>query len=346
MDTDVAIIGGGLAGLALAEHLHRVGRDVQLFEARQRLGGRIDALNDGAAFDLGPSWFWPGQHRMAQLVARLGLGVFEQYAKGVGVYENVAGALMRAPGLVSMAGSLRVTGGMTALIAALARHLPADRIQTGQRVIGIGKGSVTLEQGQIRARHIVLALPPRLAAGLRFDTALPPGAVAAMTAIPTWMAGQAKVVATYDTAFWRLAGLSGDAASQRGPLGEIHDASAASGQPAALFGFVATPPGQRDNALCAAALAQLVRMFGPQAATPRQVVLRDWAADPLTATGADQTPLPGHPAYGLPRVPGNLWDGTLHLGGSETAAEFGGYLEGALCAAETVAARLLATPAR
>ena len=39
--TQVAIIGGGLAGLPAAHLLHRAGVSFQLFEARDRLGGRI-----------------------------------------------------------------------------------------------------------------------------------------------------------------------------------------------------------------------------------------------------------------------------------------------------------------
>ena len=39
------------------------------------------------------------------------------------------------------------------------------------------------------------------------------------------MAGHAKFIALYERAFWREAGCSGTAMSQRGPLTEIHDAS-------------------------------------------------------------------------------------------------------------------------
>ncbi|MEL6208453.1 MAG: FAD-dependent oxidoreductase, partial [Pseudomonadota bacterium] len=55
---DVAIIGGGLAGLAAADALERAGRDWVLFEARPRLGGRIlsqqvpDEPHGAARYDL------------------------------------------------------------------------------------------------------------------------------------------------------------------------------------------------------------------------------------------------------------------------------------------------------
>ncbi|MEQ1848630.1 MAG: NAD(P)-binding protein, partial [Nitrospira sp.] len=79
IQTSVAIVGGGLAGLYAARRLHTLGIGFQLFEARDRLGGRILSANDSGqsshdGFDLGPSWFWPGMQRgMAALVAELGL---------------------------------------------------------------------------------------------------------------------------------------------------------------------------------------------------------------------------------------------------------------------------------
>ena len=67
--TDILIVGGGLAGLSLASQLQRSGIDYHLMEARDRFGGRIMAHpHNGAVFDLGPAWFWPGQPRIERLV--------------------------------------------------------------------------------------------------------------------------------------------------------------------------------------------------------------------------------------------------------------------------------------
>lgn len=38
--TDVVVIGAGLAGLAAARELRRLGRDIIVLEARDRVGGR------------------------------------------------------------------------------------------------------------------------------------------------------------------------------------------------------------------------------------------------------------------------------------------------------------------
>ncbi|WP_235815672.1 FAD-dependent oxidoreductase [Cypionkella psychrotolerans] len=245
MKTQVAIIGGGLAGLALARRLDQTGVDFQLFEARSRFGGRIAALQTpNGAVDLGPSWFWPGQQSIATLLKALGLTDFAQYATGDQWYEDETGRVHHGLGFASMEGSLRIAGGVIRLADAFVAGLPADRLHNSARVATIDEQSgVQLANGQIcTAPHVVLALPPRIAAGLTFLPALRPDQKHSLEAIPTWMAGHAKFVAVCDTPFWRDAGLSGDATSRRGPMAEIHDASGTNGTPAALFGFLGLPP--------------------------------------------------------------------------------------------------------
>ncbi len=346
MKCDVLIIGGGLAGLALADGLSRAGVDFQLLEARSRLGGRIlNAQVEGAQFDLGPAWFWPERPRMDALVKRLGLERFEQHSTGDLVFENQNGQVQKGQGFASMQGSWRLEGGFGALIDTLAYGLPANRVHRDAVVTQLAQTADTITATcahgtGIEARKVVLATPPRIASQMHFTPDLQAQAQDAMQNVSTWMAGQAKAVAVYDTGFWRQAGLSGDASSRHGPLVEIHDASptAASGTdgPSALFGFIGVPPQHRTDksGLSAAIIAQLVRLFGPQAATPKALFVQDWAFETLTATQADHAPLYAHPTYGLPAALSDLWDGRLIFGGTEVATQFGGYLEGALEAAE------------
>ena len=199
--------------------------------------------------------------------------------------------------------------------------------------------ATTPDGAEINAGRVVLALPPRVAAhSIEFNPGLPEATHRAMSGIATWMAGQAKAVAIYDSPFWREEGLSGDAMSRFGPLGEVHDASPASGLPGALFGFIGVPPQARmDEArLKQQVQEQLGRLFGPQAATPRKLVVRDWATEAFTATTADAQPLFAHPHYGLPTAMTGVMQGRVIFAGTEVAREFGGYLEGALEAAESV----------
>lgn len=344
METSIAIVGGGLSGLALARHLHDAGCDFQLFEARDRLGGRIKThRHSGAGFDLGPSWFWPGQRRMEALVHDLGLQLFDQYAKGAVSFEDETGHVVRNSVHASMPGSLRLEGGMAKLVSALAAGLPTERLHTGCPVQSLSRdGTITTSDGRsCKADTIVVALPPRVAAGLVFEPELDHRQMRALQDIPTWMAGHAKFVAIYDRPFWRDAGLSGDAMSRHGPLAEIHDASSlATSGPAALFGFLGLPVSHRqdkDTAIIQASLAQLARIFGPEATAPVETVYLDWAFEARTASRLDHAPLSHHPAYGMPEVLRSLWDGKLHICSTEVAPEMGGYLEGALAIAETTA---------
>jgi len=359
IDTETLIVGGGLSGLAIARKLQLLNRPYLLVEARHKIGGRILTQsagrdNDTANFDLGPSWFWPGQNRIEGLIGDLGLTAFEQFSNGLLVYENEQGYIQHGAGYASMQGSLRVRGGLSVLVNALARDIPDHLISLNSRVLAVKREGETMlssvdnvggkAQKIIRSKNVVLSLPPRLAATyIDLSEAIPRANIELMAEIPTWMASHAKVVAVYERPFWREGGFSGDAMSRRGPLMEIHDASPYESGPYGLFGFVGVPPEARIDAskLRNACVQQLVRLFGPQAVEPIDLIIKDWAQDSYTAAPLDQTPLMHHPAYGLPKVLSSLCDGRLILGSTETATQFGGYLEGALEAAERCVNELL-----
>ena len=71
----VAIIGGGVAGLAAAYELEKSGVAYTLFEASPRLGGVIASeIVDGAVLELGPDSFLTEKPQAAELCRELGLG--------------------------------------------------------------------------------------------------------------------------------------------------------------------------------------------------------------------------------------------------------------------------------
>ncbi|KUJ81363.1 amine oxidase [Ruegeria profundi] len=351
MQTDVLIIGGGLSGLSLADQLNRADVDFHVVEARDRLGGRIlTKTTVKGSYDLGPAWFWHGQPRIAALIDRFGLKRFEQHYKGALSFEDEAGRVERGRGFASMQGSWRLEGGLQNLVQALAATLPEARVSLDAALVELfeedtGLKATFADGSAIHAKQVVLALPPRVVAEtVRFYPALPEPTHLAMSNVATWMAGQAKAVAIYETPFWRAEGLSGDAMSRFGPMVEIHDASPADGRSGALFGFIGVPPSARQDlgALRQQILIQLARLFGPEAAEPAQLLIKDWAFDPFAATPEDQKPLFAHPGYGMPDAMTDLMDGRVIFAGTETAQHFGGYLEGALEAAENALDRLQA----
>lgn len=350
--TPVAIVGAGLAGLLAARLLRAAKVDFILLEARDRPGGRIltvDAAGRPAddGFDLGPSWYWPRlQPAIATLVAELGLRAFGQNSDGDVIFERMSReGPQRYHGGAEEPLSFRLAGGTGALVAALTRDLPREHVRLGARVAAMaldGDGvrlTVHDADGRTASRaadHVIAALPPRLLeATVAFTPAQDPATAHRWRETPTWMAPHAKFFALYDRPFWREAGLSGTAQSMVGPMPEMHDATTASGQ-AALFGFLGIGVEQRatlgEEALTHACLDQLARLFGPDARRPHATLLKDWAADPLTAAPADRV-AGGHPVPdSAPWVTGR-WQDHLTLGGSEASPSEPGYLAGAVVAA-------------
>lgn len=335
------VVGGGIAGLWVTTQLAAAGIGVVCLEARDRVGGRLLSAGLGAAsFDLGATWCWPGEHRVQNLCATLRLGVFDAYAAGDAIHEPAGGAY-RLNGNPVGVPAYRFAGGAHGLARALADRLPATRLRLDSPVSAVstvgGSLVVTAGQEEIRARHVVLAVPPALvASSMLFDPPLPPALHRAAASTPVWMGATTKVVVHYPEPFWRGAGLAGVALSTVGPLQEVHDLSGPAGQPAALFGFAFGA-----GAVGEGALAQLVRLFGPQAAAPVGVIAQDWSAERYTSPHGvarlDDYRWFGHPLYSQ-----GAWDGRLHWASTETSIISPGHIEGALAAAERAAQAVMA----
>ena len=350
---DTVIIGGGLCGLALARSLQQQGREFALFEARDRLGGRILSVpgGNGMALDLGPTWYWPQtQPRITSLVAELGLAAFPQHDQGTVLSLPDPEKIPKQYAAKQVHESAqRVAGGMASLVQAIAAALPADALHLAHALIAVvDRGDhvelhfryeeITLF---VAARQVVLSMPPRvLEQQVRFEPPLAAATRQTLRATPTWMAAQAKVAVTYPRPFWREAGLSGNAfvSHEQAVLGEVFDACDATAEKAALGGFLALSPSLRADFRVGMPLLisnQLMQLFGSEAEHGTQHI-QDWAAEPYTCSALDRPALDSHPTYDDPALRKPYWNGKLYFCGSETASYASGYLEGALEAGERV----------
>ena len=74
MRFDVAVVGGGISGLAAAHHLHRSGLAMVLIETTSRLGGKVQTDHqDGFLIEAGPDSFVTGKRSVLDLARDLGL---------------------------------------------------------------------------------------------------------------------------------------------------------------------------------------------------------------------------------------------------------------------------------
>ena len=354
---DVAVVGAGLTGLALANSLQAQGLRLAVFEARDRVGGRIltnAPAVSGAMVDLGASWYWPDtEPRVAALVEFLALPSIEQPDQGT-VLSLVDPA--RAPDVLDTVGvhggARRLCGGMGNLTRSLHERLPEGTVRLSHRLVAVHDAQDHLElhfarmDGSVQhvervpARRVVLTLPPRLLVqSVRFQPALSASTTRALTTVPTWMAREAKAIARFDRPFWHAQGLSGNALVNhpQAVLNQVWDASDVQG--AALAGFCAMGPDTRrpfERSLPLLASSQFAQLFGPEAHAD-SVVVKDWSLDAWTCSDLDRSAPEPMPPQADPTLRRPHWSGRLFFGGTETARHAAGHLEGALESAARLA---------
>ncbi len=242
----------------------------------------------------------------------------------------------------------RVVGGSIRISEAMAAEL-GDRVRLDSPVRlvehGAGGVAVTTRQGQVhRAERVIVTLPPTLAGRLEYSPALPSWRDQLTQRLP---AGSViKLYAVYPEPFWRADGLTGQAASDEGPIKVTFDNSPPTGTPGVLMGFMEGNDGRAAARLSlddrrAAAVACFVRYFGPKASRPIDYVERDWMAEEFSRG-----------CYGAHFTPGVWGDfgpaltepvGPIHWAGAECSAVWNGYMEGAVRSGEQTAEDVLAT---
>ncbi|MEA2442561.1 MAG: monoamine oxidase [Thermoleophilaceae bacterium] len=257
--------------------------------------------------------------------------------------------LRSSGGMEAMLGGAQhglVEGGAQTLAARLAERL-GDAVVLGAPVRRIAHGAegvrVTSDALDVEAGAAVVALAPALAGRIAYSPSLPPERDRLTASIPH--GDVTKTVLLYDRAFWRDAGLSGEAWGEELPFSFSYDMSAPDGRPGVLTLFFVGDRAREHRALSprarrAALSAALESCFGRPAASPVAWFERDWAAEEWTRGAYCGYLPPGvWTRYGQAlRAP----IGALAWAGSETALEHAGYMEGAIESGDRAAAHVLA----
>lgn len=241
----------------------------------------------------------------------------------------------------------RIVGGSIAISERMAAPL-GERVRLSTPVRSIAQDdrgvTVGLDGGEVvRGDHVVVTLPPTLAGRLVYSPALPSWRDQLTQRLP---AGSViKLYLVYDEPFWRARGLTGQAASDEGPVKVMFDNSPPSGTPGVLMGFMEGMDGriwaQRSpDDRRRAAVDCAVRYFGEDARSPREYLERDWMAEEYSrgCYGAHFTP-GVWTAYG-PALRAPV--GRIHWAGAECSSVWNGYMEGAVRSGEQAADDILA----
>ncbi len=242
----------------------------------------------------------------------------------------------------------RVVGGSIRVSETMATGL-GERVRLDSPVRRIeqdgGWVRVTTRAGETyESERVIVTLPPTLAGRLEYDPILPSWRDQLTQRLP---AGSViKLQAVYEEPFWRDDGLTGQAASDRGPVKVTFDNSPPGGHPGVMMGFIEAGDGRAAARLSleerrAAAIACFVRYFGLRAAAPVEYIERDWMAEEFSRG-----------CYGAHFTPG-VWSdfgsaltepvGLVHWAGAECSPVWNGYMEGAVRSGEQTADDVVAT---
>jgi putrescine oxidase len=240
----------------------------------------------------------------------------------------------------------RVVGGLQRVPLRLAELL-GDAVRTGHDVESVDwtDDGVTVVAGDTRvgARHLVVAVPPTAVQRIRFTPPLPSEQREARQHHSFGMV--IKVHATYPTAFWREAGLSGTAFSPYELVHEAYDNTNHDDPRGTLVGFVSDL--RADEVLARGAderralvLASLARYLGDRALEPDAYFESDWRSEEL-ASGAYGS---SFDIGGITRFGPRLRDpaGPISIGSSDVAGLGFQLVDGALRVGAELAAGITA----
>jgi len=157
---------------------------------------------------------------------------------------------------------------------------------------------VISDAASVRARAVIVAVPPNMTNAIRFRPALP--AWRQRMGQDLSQGSINKILAVYETPFWREEGLSGQGFAPYELVREVYDNSPPSATAGVLTTFLAGENAERAGRLSdvdrrAAVLEGMAKYVGPGALEPIDFIETDWSAQEWTRG-----------AYGTSFGPGGL----------------------------------------
>ncbi|GGM75164.1 monooxygenase [Lentzea pudingi] len=261
------------------------------------------------------------------------------------VLFSLASAGGYAP-LVETSGNSRFADGADAVALAMAESLTV-RLDEPVLTVRHGEDGAEVVTGKsvLRARRVVVTVPPAALGRIGFEPALPSARRGWTGHTP--MGRVAKIHAVYEEPFWRKKNRSGIAAFYgRTPVGVVFDDSPQDASRGVLAAFVHGDRVDRwvaapDDVRRTEVLAALAEVAGPRARMPIDYAETAWSEDGWTIGGRACFVYPG----GWAQYGEHGWraaTGSVHWAGAETASVWNGHVDGAITSGERAADEVLA----
>jgi len=265
-------------------------------------------------------------------------------------YCKSGGMLTKLMGTQGGAQQSRIVGGSQMIAIKMAEQL-GSRIHLGEPVIGITqteKGvTVVTAKSTYTADAAIVAIPQHLIMNIAFTPELPSRRQQLVQNVP--MGAVIKIIAKYEKPWWRENKMAGFGVSLDHPVSITFDNSPPDATCGMLVGFFEGKHARAASALTVHErrdlfVKTLVDLYGPQAATPVEVVERDWTGERFSGG-----------CYGA-HLGSGVWTqlgeelvkphGLVEWAGTETAAVWNGYMDGAISSGYLAADRVIAKQRR
>jgi monoamine oxidase len=278
-------------------------------------------------------------------------------------YISSAGNLDNLVNTAGGAQDSRFIGGSQAIPAAMAAEL-GDRLVLNapvRRIEHSGNSGVVVrgDAFSVTAKRCIVAIPPALAGRLVYAPTLSGlsarGSLRDQLTQRYPMASILKVNVLYPRPFWRDAGLAGQVTSDSGAVRATFDNTPYPDQqtpsvtPGAMLGFIEADEARHWTARTREeryqkVISDLANYFGPQALSPLGGINGYyealWNAEEFSAGGPTGVPMSGAIVEYAQMLREPI--GLLHWAGTETAARWSGYMDGAVESGERAASEVAA----
>lgn len=342
----VLIVGAGLSGLTTAYALENSNFDVEILEARPRLGGRIYTLKDkNYNLELGATWFGLQHTSLLALIKQLEIPYKHQENGREAIYDfRPKGNLERFQIPKQGPPTYKIKGGTSSLIDKLHQEISAS-IHYKEVVNSVKFDNhfiVETEHNQFKADYLVISIPTQLLAHtIEFEPSLPESFKVLLSKTHTWMSDSIKFSVAFDSGFWKNERFIGTLMSPHQIIQEMYDHSDMDVLQNALVGFLNSsysvlPEKERK----AQFLKQLEGIFSNNTSSFSTYADVNWRNEKHTIHEEAESLVP-HQNNGNARLRQGFFDERLFFSASETATQTPGYMDGAVHRGMEVADLLL-----